>query len=142
MSESKYKYHGIYDLIFYKCDEDSNMETNEDGSIKLYTSKQNIDLSDVSDWFDTEDLIEDNFDDFTSASTSEQQTIKNLERAIENQATLLEKIVDFCDDEVKENEEHHWSTIVDGTGDICRGRLEFPESILTKVKNWEGNKNG
>ena len=61
MSESKYKYHGIYALTFYKCDEDSNMETNEDGSIKLYTSKQNIDLSDVSDWFDTEDLIEDNF---------------------------------------------------------------------------------
>ena len=142
MSESKYKYHGIYDLIFYKCDEDSNMETNEDGSIKLYTSKQNIDLSDVSDWFDTEDLIEDNFDDFTSASTSEQQTIKNLERAIENQATLLEKIVDFCDDEVKENEEHHWSTMVDGTDGVCRGRLEFAESILTKVKNWEGNKNG
>ena len=74
MSESKYKYHGIYDLAFYKCDEDSNMETNEDGSIKLYTSEQNIDLSDVSDWFDTEDLIEDNFDDFTSASTSKQQT--------------------------------------------------------------------
>lgn len=137
----KYKYHGIYDLTFYKCDEDSNMETNADGSIKLYTSKQNVDLSYVSDWFDTEDLT-DNFDDFTSASTSKQQTIKNLERAIENQATLLEKIVDFCDDEVKENEKHHWSTMGDGTGGICRGRLEFAESILNKVKNLEGNKNG
>ena len=132
---SKYKYRGIYEIIFYKSDEHGNEEKNKDGSIKLYTSEQNIDLSDVSDWFDTEDLIEDNFDDFTSATTSKQQTI-------ENQATLLEKIVDFCDDEVKENEEHHWSTIVDGTGDICRGRLEFAESILTKVKNWEGNKNG
>ena len=47
---SKYKYHGIYDITFYKCD--------EDGSIKLYTSKQNVDLSYVSDWFHIEDLEE------------------------------------------------------------------------------------
>ena len=55
---SKYKYHGIYDITFYKCDEDGNQETNEDGSIKLYTSKQNVDLSYVSDWFHIEDLEE------------------------------------------------------------------------------------
>ena len=81
---------------------------------------------------------------------AEELKIKNLERAIENQALLLEEIINLCDDEVKKNEEHHWSTIVDNTGDIligkmghiCRGRLEFAESILTKVKNWEGNKNG
>ena len=55
---SKYKYHGIYDITFYKCDEDGNEEKNEDGSIKLYTSKQNVDLSYVSDWFHIEDLEE------------------------------------------------------------------------------------
>ena len=55
---SKYKYHGIYDITFYKCDEDSDMETNEDGTIKLYTSKQNVDLSYVSDWFELDDLEE------------------------------------------------------------------------------------
>ena len=55
---SKYKYHGIYDITFYKCDEDGNQETNEDGSIKLYTSKQNVDLSYVSDWFELEDLTD------------------------------------------------------------------------------------
>ncbi len=55
---SKYKYHGIYDITFYKCDEDSNMETNEDGSFKLYTSKKNVDLSYVNDWFNIEDLEE------------------------------------------------------------------------------------
>ena len=57
---SKYKYHGIYDITFYKCDEDSNMETNEDGSIKLYTSLglQNVDLNYVSDGFHIEDLEE------------------------------------------------------------------------------------
>jgi hypothetical protein len=55
---SKYKYRGIYDITFYKCDEDGNEEKNEDGSIKLYTSKQNVDLSYVSDWFHIEDLEE------------------------------------------------------------------------------------
>ena len=55
---SKYKYHGIYDITFYKCDEDGNEETNADGTTKIYTSKQNIDLSYVSDWFDIEDLEE------------------------------------------------------------------------------------
>ena len=55
---SKYKYHGIYDITFYKCDEDGNEERNADGTTKIYTSKQNIDLSYVSDWFDIEDLTD------------------------------------------------------------------------------------
>ena len=64
-----------------------------------------------------------------------------MKNTITNQALLLEEIINHCDDEVKENEKHHWSTMVDGTDGICEGRLEFAESILNKVKNWEGNKN-
>ncbi len=69
------------------------------------------------------------------------QVIESMKNTITNQALLLEEIINHCDDEVKENEEHHWSTIVDGTGYICRGRLEFAKSILTKVENWRGNEN-
>ena len=69
------------------------------------------------------------------------QVIKSMKNTITNQALLLEEIINHCDDEVKENEKHHWSTMVDGTDGICEGRLEFAESILNKVKNWEGNKN-
>ena len=69
------------------------------------------------------------------------QVIKSMKNTITNQALLLEEIINHCDDEVKENEEHHWSTMVDGTDGVCKGRLEFAESILNKVKNWEGNKN-
>mgnify|MGYP003115230375 FL=1 len=55
---SKYKYRGIYEIIFYKSDEHGNEEKNKDGSIKLYISKPSVDLSCVSDWFDPEDLEE------------------------------------------------------------------------------------
>ena len=101
--DNKQTVYGVPDEITDEEVKDAYKQNDKDSILEdvkdYFTSKQNIDLSDVSDWFDTEDLIEDNFDDFTSASTSEQQTIKNLERAIENQATLLEKIVDFCDDD-------------------------------------------
>ena len=31
MSESKYKYHGIYELTFYKCDDDGEIMEDENG---------------------------------------------------------------------------------------------------------------
>ena len=50
---------------------------------------------------------------------------------------LITKIVKHCKDEVEINEEHHWSTITDGTDDICRGRLEFAEGLLDNVDKWK-----
>ena len=49
----------------------------------------------------------------------------------------ITKIKKYCKDEVEINQEHHWSTITDGTGGICRGRLEFAEGLLDQIKNWE-----
>ena len=55
---NKYKYHWIYNITFYKCDEYGNEEKNADGNIKLYTSKQDVDLSFVNDWFELDNLEE------------------------------------------------------------------------------------
>jgi len=41
-----------------------------------------------------------------------------------------QKIIDLVTTEIEINEEHHYSTITDGTADISRGRLELAESIL------------
>ena len=49
--------------------------------------------------------------------------------------TITEKIKKFCQEEIETNKEHHWETISDGTGDICRGRLEFAESVLEIINN-------
>ena len=55
---NKYKYHGIYNITIYKFDEYGNEEKNADGNIKLYTSKQDVDLSYVNDWFELDNLEE------------------------------------------------------------------------------------
>ena len=60
---------------------------------------------------------------------------------------LIAKIVKHCKDEIDINKEHHWSTITDGTGDICRGRLEFAKSVLEIINNesnyfWNKQKGG
>ena len=49
--------------------------------------------------------------------------------------TITEKIKKFCQEEIETNKEHPWETISDGTGDICRGRLEFAESVLEIINN-------
>ena len=54
---------------------------------------------------------------------------------------IIKKVKEYCDQEVEINEEHPWHTITDGTGDICRGRLEFAEGLLNQIKQWE-NENG
>ena len=49
--------------------------------------------------------------------------------------TITQKIKKFCQEEIETNKEHPWETISDGTGDICRGRLEFAESVLEIINN-------
>ena len=39
---------GVYDMLFYRVDEDGNEELNEDGDIKLYRAG----------WYDTSHLVE------------------------------------------------------------------------------------
>jgi len=55
---------------------------------------------------------------------------------------LIKKVKEHCKDEIKINEEHPWETISDGSGDICRGRLEFAEGLLERLKEWEEKNNG
>ena len=54
---------------------------------------------------------------------------------------IIDKVKEHCKDEIEINEEHPWETISDGTGDICRGRLEFAEGLLERINIWE-KKNG
>jgi len=54
---------------------------------------------------------------------------------------LIDKVKEYCKDEIEINEEHPWHTIEDGTGDICRGRLEFAEGLLEQINKW-GKENG
>ncbi len=39
----------VWDIQFYKVDEDGNELRNDDGSVKLFTPTRNIDLSWISD---------------------------------------------------------------------------------------------
>jgi hypothetical protein len=55
----------------------------------------------------------------------------------ERKVMLIKKVKEYCDQEVEINEEHPWHTITDGTGDICRGRLEFAEGLLNQIEKWE-----
>ena len=50
---------------------------------------------------------------------------------------LIDKVKEYCEDEIEINEEHPWHSITDGTGDICRGRLEFAEGLLERINKWE-----
>tara|TARA_A100001201_G_scaffold137531_1_gene127499 strand:- start:2250 stop:2408 length:159 start_codon:yes stop_codon:yes gene_type:complete len=49
--------------------------------------------------------------------------------------TITQKIKKLCQEEIETNNEHPWETISDGTGDICRGRLEFAEAVLEIINN-------
>jgi len=51
------KYYYIWDIRWHKVDEDGNAETNEDGSVKLYTSHK-FDYSYINEGFDHDDLEE------------------------------------------------------------------------------------
>jgi len=53
------KYYYIWDIRWHKVDEDGNAETNEDGSVKLYTDASGkFDYSYIGDGFDQDDLEE------------------------------------------------------------------------------------
>jgi hypothetical protein len=47
----------VYDMLFYRIDEDGNEELNEDGSIKLYRSEQ-YDCSYLAEDVELDDLEE------------------------------------------------------------------------------------
>jgi hypothetical protein len=54
---SKYNI-GVWDIQFYKKDDDGNNLLNSDGSIKLFTVVTDIDLSHISEYVEDEDLEE------------------------------------------------------------------------------------
>ena len=48
----------VWDIQFYKVDEDGNELLNDDGSIKLFTSNRNMDFSWVAESADANELEE------------------------------------------------------------------------------------
>lgn len=49
---------GVWDIRFYKIDEDGNQLLNEDGSVKLFTLKDGYDVSWVADSMESDWLEE------------------------------------------------------------------------------------
>lgn len=48
----------VWDIQFYKVDEDGNELLNEDGSVKLFTEGGNMDLSYVAEHVTDDELME------------------------------------------------------------------------------------
>ena len=48
----------VWDIQFYKVDEDGNELLNDDGSVKLFTNSRNMDFSWVADSVDANELEE------------------------------------------------------------------------------------
>jgi len=48
----------VWDIQFFKVDEDGNELLNEDGSVKLFTSSHNMDFSWVAESADANELEE------------------------------------------------------------------------------------
>jgi len=48
----------VWNIQFYKVDEDGNELLNEDGSVKLFTSSRNMDFSWVAESADANELEE------------------------------------------------------------------------------------
>jgi hypothetical protein len=48
----------VWDIQFYKVDEDGNELLNDDGSVKLFTSSRNMDFSWVAESADANELEE------------------------------------------------------------------------------------
>ena len=61
MSDGKKYRIEVWDLIFFRVDEDGNEELNEDGTIKLYDCVD-YDCSHLADGLDVDDLIPVKFD--------------------------------------------------------------------------------
>jgi hypothetical protein len=47
----------VWDVEFYKVDEDGNELLNEDGSVKLFCENTNFDYSYLADYIDPDDLV-------------------------------------------------------------------------------------
>jgi len=54
MSNDKYRI-AVWDLVFYRVDEDGNEELDEDGNVKLY-DMPDYDCSHLADGLDVDDL--------------------------------------------------------------------------------------
>ena len=48
----------IWDLQFYKLDDEGNELKNPDGTVKLFQLKRDIDCSQVAEWFSYDELEE------------------------------------------------------------------------------------
>jgi|11_taG_2_1085331.scaffolds.fasta_scaffold06040_7 hypothetical protein len=48
----------VQNAQFYKVDEDGNTVRNDDGSVKMFTIHQNVDVSFISEYFDEHELTE------------------------------------------------------------------------------------
>ena len=48
----------IWDLQFYKLDDEGNELKNPDGTVKLFQLKRDIDCSQVAEWFSDDELEE------------------------------------------------------------------------------------
>jgi len=58
MSDDKKYTVSVWDIQFYKVDEDGNELLNDDGSIKLFTQTRDIDLSWIADSVSENDIKE------------------------------------------------------------------------------------
>jgi hypothetical protein len=58
MSDDKKYTVSVWDIQFYKVDEDGNELLNDDGSIKLFTQTRDIDLSWIADSVSENDIEE------------------------------------------------------------------------------------
>jgi len=56
MSDDKKYTVSVWDIQFYKVDEDGNELLNDDGSIKLFTQTRDIDLSWIADTVSENDI--------------------------------------------------------------------------------------
>jgi len=56
MSDNKKYTVSVWDIQFYKVDEDGNELLNDDGSIKLFTQTRDIDLSWIADSVSENDI--------------------------------------------------------------------------------------
>jgi hypothetical protein len=56
MSNDKKYTVSVWDIQFYKVDEEGNELLNDDGSIKLFTQKRDIDLSWIADSVSENDI--------------------------------------------------------------------------------------
>ena len=75
-----------------------------------------------------------------------EREVDNLRSALFSQVSVRDKIVDWLENEVSENQDvvdaidnHEEEITSDGTDDIIYGRHECAESLLSQIKKWEND---